>query len=154
MPTPTLAQVAARALDATQIVAVTLWGEARAEPIEGIVAVGCVIRSRVTDAQRRWGSTWQDVCLARWQFSCWLPKGGQANYTKVAALVAQLQGDGAPLPDTLRQCWWVARGVMDQLLADNVGGANHYYAPTIPAPSWARGVDPVAQIGGHLFFRL
>lgn len=154
MPTPTLAQTAAHALDATQIVAVTLWGEARAEPIEGIVAVGCVIRSRVTDAQRRWGSTWQDVCLARWQFSCWLPRGGQANYNQVAWLVGEVSRDGALLPDTLRQCWWVARGIIDALLADNVRGANHYYAPTIPPPRWAHGVEPVAEIGGHRFFRL
>ena len=42
---PDLKAVLDRLTD-VQILALTLFGEARSEPIEGIVGVGCVIRNR------------------------------------------------------------------------------------------------------------
>lgn len=154
MPTLTLAQRAARSLDATEIVALTLWGEARGEPVQGIVAVGNVIVNRVKDRNRRWGSTWQDICLKRWQFSCWMKEGGEKNYAAMTAMVAELAQHHPLKEPQFRQCWWVARGLVDDLLMDHVKGANHYYASTIAAPKWARGLEPTTIIGLHRFFKL
>lgn len=154
MPTLTLAQRAARTLDATEIVALTLWGEARGQPIQGIVAVGNVIANRVRDRERRWGPTWQDICLRRWQFSCWIPQGGEANYERMQEMVAEMAGHFPIRDRMMRQCWWVARGIVDDLLTDQTKGANHYYADTIAPPRWARGQEPTVVIGPHRFYKL
>jgi len=47
------------------ILARTLWGEARGESLAGQVAVACVIRNRVNDAKDRswWGEGYAGVCL-------------------------------------------------------------------------------------------
>lgn len=154
MPTLTLAQRAARSLDATEIVALTLWGEARAEPIQGIVAVGNVIANRTRHPTRRFGATWQDVCLRRWQFSCWIPEGGAANYERMEELVEET-AQHHPLKDkVMRQCWWIARGIVDDLLMDVTKGANHYYATWIAEPKWARGQTPTVILGAHRFYKL
>lgn len=154
MPTLSLAQRAARTLDATEIVALTLWGEARGQPIQGIVGVANVIANRTRDPARRWGLTWQDVCLRRWQFSCWIPEGGRANYERMVEAVSDL-AILRPLKDkVMRQCWWVARGVVDDMILDVTKGANHYYAATIPEPKWARGQEPTVVMGLHRFYKL
>lgn len=158
MPELTLAQQVARKLDATDIVALTLWGEARHEATEGIVAVGNVIANRVRDRERRWGPTWQDVCLKKWQFSCWIPQGGAANYARVKAQAEALMGTRA-IPQMkeprLRECWWVARGIVDQMFRDNTKGANHYHTLTLtPLPKWAKRDAVTCVIGAHIFYRL
>ena len=52
------------------IMAKTIWGEARGEPYNGQVAVAWVIRNR---AERGgwFGNTIREVCLKDQQFSCW-----------------------------------------------------------------------------------
>lgn len=139
------------ALTATQVVAMTIWAEARAEPIEGEIAVGCVIRNRVLRPQR-FGDTWQKVCLAKWQFSCWIPQGGEANYRMLMARCeAALKGD-LPWP---AQADWIAQGIISGAIEDRVAHADHYYASWMPKPpKWAVGVEPVAVIGVHRFFQL
>lgn len=58
-------------LSAAQIMALTIYGEARGESTEGKIAVGSVILERVD--HRLWdGRTIQEVCLRKWQFSCFL----------------------------------------------------------------------------------
>jgi hypothetical protein len=65
---PDLKAVLDRLTD-VQILALTLFGEARSEPIEGIVGVGCVIRNRVTAGLDWWGEGYRGVCLAPYEFS-------------------------------------------------------------------------------------
>lgn len=153
--TPLPADVMA-ALTDPKIVTLTLYGETRNQPIEGQIAVGCVIRNRVEDG--RWGSSFRSVCLARWQFSCWMPEGGQANHDVVMA-AARLMAISDRLPEDplLKQCAWIAQGVMGEWILDTVRLATHYYAPAsmVPAntvPKWAAGRVPVAKKGQHLFF--
>lgn len=129
----------------------TIWAEARAEPIEGEVAVGCVIRNRVL-RPKRFGDTWQKVCLAKWQFSCWIPQGGEANYRMLMTRCeAALKGE-LPWP---WQALWIAEGIISGAIEDRVAGADHYYANwMLKPPKWAEGVQPVAVVGVHRFFRL
>ncbi|MGH3756111.1 MAG: cell wall hydrolase, partial [Pseudonocardiaceae bacterium] len=48
----------------------TLYGEARGEPFDGLVAVAWVIRNRA-ESPRWWGRDVKGVCLHPLQFSCW-----------------------------------------------------------------------------------
>lgn len=138
------------ALSAEQVVAMTIWAEARAEMIEGQVAVGCVIRNRVLKP-KQFGDTWKHVCLARWQFSCWIPEGGEANYRMLMARCdASLAGE-KPWPS---QVMWIANGIISGAAADRVAEATHYFASWMPTPpKWSVGVEPVAVIGTHRFYR-
>lgn len=143
------------ALSDAQVVACTLYGEARSEPIEGIVAVASVIRNRVDDG--RWGHTYKQVCLAPWQFSCWREEGGAANHAEVLR-VSEMLVKSTTLPDNqrLKQCAWVAQGVMGQWLLDNTRNSTHYLTGKLfetNPPAWARGRIPVAQVGNHVFLR-
>jgi hypothetical protein len=141
-------------LSAPAVLALTIFGEARNQPIEGKVAVGSVIRNRL--ASGRWGHDYKAVCLAPWQFSCWTPKGGQANYeTVLAAARTLLRPDGHRGPD-LRECVWVADGLISDVLRDRVANCQHYMTRELwhsHPPSWAKGLDPAIRIGDHVFFR-
>lgn len=154
----TLAETVRAALSDTQIVALTIWGEARGEPIEGQIAVGCVIRNRMKGGH--WGRSYTDVCLAKWQFSCWLEAGGAENYAAMTQRVERLlRGDSEPAGSLYDQCEYVAHGIIEGRLRDNVKGAVNYYAPLamIPEgrmPPWAIGLAPVVEIGAHRFYRL
>lgn len=141
--------------------ALTLFGEARGEPVEGRIAVGSVIRNRVK-APRRFGTTYAAVCHARAQFSCWFRFGGEQNYKLMYDLALAII-EHKPLPlDAVslaiyEETRFVAEGIADERLRDRVRGATHYYAPAamVPrdrVPDWAIGKAPVAKVGSHLFF--
>ena len=138
-----------------QVLALTLYGEARGEPIEGRVAVGCVIRNRVESG--RWGGSYRHVCLQKWQFSCWIPEGGITNYETVMS-AARMLLRGRVLP-VLSECLWIADGLISGALLDRVRGANHYYNPKAMKPvgripGWAKGKTAHVTVGEHLFFTL
>lgn len=135
------------------ILGLTLWGEARSELIEGIVAVGSVIRNRKAD--KRWPDTLRGVCLQRRQFSCWRPEGGEKNYQRMLEIAGQMVRKEPVTLKSLEQCAWVALGITRGALDDRVKGANHYHAVALtPRPSWAQKAVPVAQAGAHVFYRL
>lgn len=134
------------------ILGLTLYGEARGEPVEGIIAVGCVIRNRVLD--KRWPDDYRGVCLQKAQFSCWDAVGGESNFQAVLA-AAQILKAHEPVPPALEQCAWVALGISRGAILDNTKGADHYHALRLtPRPSWAQSFVPVVQIRNHLFYRL
>lgn len=150
----------------THILACTLYGEARSEPTEGILAVACVIRNRVnTDLKQDkrpdwWGEGYRGVCLQPSQFSCWALAGGEGNHKKLAELVAQLKVGPVTDPRYL-ECAWIATGVIKDWVRDVTFGADHYYAPKAVSqpPKWAKGFVPLNNIHpfgrtNHLFFRL
>ena len=136
------------------ILALTLYGETRGEPIEGQIAVGCVIRNRATDAAKRWGTTVRDVCLQPMQFSCWQEKGGAANYATLVEAAQKLAQKQA-VSSVMEQCSWVSLGLSRGAILDTVKGANHYHTVSmVPRPKWAQTQTPVQQRGAHLFYRL
>ena len=142
------------ALTDAQLLVLTIYGEARGEPIEGQIAVGCTIRNRVQTG--RWGASYAKVCLAPWQFSCWRPEGGRANHQVVVA-AAEMLAKSTTLPEdaALRQCAWVGQGVMGHWIQDTVRDATHYLTADLLAsapPRWAVNQTPVARVGRHVFF--
>ena len=130
-------------LSERDIVACTLWGEARNQGDEGLRAVACVIANRWLCKYRHCTSA-HAVCLDPWQFSCWLKN--DPNQPRMLAVARQ--------PDAVfLRAQALADELLQRTLADITRGARHYYAVTMrQAPSWARGKNPCVVIGDHLFF--
>ena len=135
-----------------QLVTLILYGEARSEPVQGIVAVGCVIRNRVRKPGW-WGKDFKSVCLAKQQFSCLFPQGGAGNYKRVVTFAEKLASGKQITNERERQCVWVAHGITGDFVIDTVSGSTHYHTLNLsPRPNWAMGHAPAAQIGGHVFY--
>ena len=136
------------------LLSLTIYGEARGEPLEGQIAVACCVRNRRRDPDHRWGETYRAVCLQPSQFSCWSPAGGVTNHDTVLQAARSLltKADVVPLLD---QAAWVALGISRGAILDTVRGANHYHtASLVPRPAWTKGRTPLLQKGGHVFYRL
>ena len=133
------------------VLALTIYGEARNQAVEGKIAIGNVCRNRLKT--NRWGSSYERVCLAPMQFSCWSPQGGLSNYTTLQALAQQIMNGKPPKGDPiLDECYWIASGIQSGAAQDNVDAATFYFVTNSKMPSWAIGHLPVCVIGAHSFF--
>jgi hypothetical protein len=146
----------AAGLSERDVLALTLHHEAGGERLEGMAAVGCVIRNRA--AWGAWGPTMRDVCLARKQFSCWMRSGGVKNFERLQMHVKAIRELGIT-PPLMRRAYEMADALLGDTLGDVTAGADHYYAPLAmdepgDVPHWAKGRAPVAIIGKHRFYRL
>lgn len=140
-----------------QIVACTVWGEARGGSSRLKQGVGSVIQNRVAIQRTDWGLTPQAVCVAPRQFSCWMESGGPSNYHALMDLITNLQAPGFVIGPSYRECLAVAWQVTGRHLEDVTRGAHYYFAPAamVPAgrvPSWAEGKQPTAVIDTVEFF--
>lgn len=100
--------------------ACTLFGEARGEPIEGIIAVANVIKNRAYSSQK----LYKDICLAPNQFSCW--NSNDPNYPQITKLLSDAEGGQIFTDPYTRQCFAVAKAVYENDFRDNVKGAKNY----------------------------
>jgi len=128
------------------LLALLIWGESRGEPVEGQVAVACVVRNRVL----RLSHDWRAVILAPWQFSCF--NADDPNAVKVQR-AADVLMTGALTP-ALAQALWIAEGVIAGAVIDNTGGAKNYLTTALlqsRPPSWAVDRPILARIGAHSF---
>jgi|APTNR8051073442_1049403.scaffolds.fasta_scaffold30057_1 hypothetical protein len=126
------------------ILARTLWGEARGErdPGKSMAAVASVVLNRVR-RQTYWGKSIIEVCQKPWQFSCW--NLNDPNLRKLQ----QVSASNAVFALALS----IASEAANNRLADATKGATHYYARTLGRPPrWAVGKTPCEKIDGHLFF--
>ena len=132
--------------DEMDVLARTLYGEARGEGLTGIEAVANVIMNRVQIAREKggywWGNSVKDVCLKPFQFSCWNPD--DINFDVIQSIT--------PCDPIFYVCQHVAMRAVRGTLKDSTGGATHYHALSVN-PAWARHLIPCAQIGNHLFYR-
>ena len=142
------------ALDDTEILTLTLWGESRGCSDAGRRAIANVILNRVALRASRigpatWGRTIKDVCLAPYQYSCWLPD--DPNRAKMLNPSTMTALDAA----AMKQCRAIADEAIQGGLIDNTNDADSYLVTSIASrTSWARGKTPVAVIGAHSFYRL
>lgn len=131
----------------TDVLARTIWGEARGQSQEGKEAVASVIMNRVRIGQEHqgywWGESVISVCQKPWQFSCW--NKDDPNYPKLMAVTARNL--------EFSTCLRIARRAVYGLLADPTGGATHYHAKSI-TPYWTAGEVPIETIGAHIFYKL
>ncbi|MGE3779404.1 MAG: cell wall hydrolase [Pirellulaceae bacterium] len=125
------------------VIARTIWAEARGEGRAGMEAVACVIRNRANHP-RWWGSDYSSVCLKPNQFSCW--NATDPNLPKLRAVTSADSQFALALE--------IASAVVDGTLSDPTRAVDRYFAATIAAPSWAAEDKFVRQIGNHKFYRL
>lgn len=131
------------------VLALTIWGEARGEPVEGQIAVAQVVRNRLSDATNT-APRWRDVCLAPKQFSCF--NENDPNYPKIQRAATMLLTQ-EPTPE-LRQALWIADGVMGGMLMDNTKGSRNYLTFALygtKPPKWAVNKPIKTRIGSHVF---
>jgi N-acetylmuramoyl-L-alanine amidase len=129
------------------VLARTIWGEARGEGKEGMEAVASVILNRVAVAKRLdgywWGNTVIQVCQKPYQFSCWNKL--DPNFKKLISVDEQ----DMYFATALR----VAHRAMLGFVKDPTKGATHYHALNV-SPDWAKGHTPTNRIGHHVFYAL
>lgn len=93
----------------------TIWGEARGEGREGMIAVAWVILNRASIGGW-WGNSIETVCLKPWQFSCWNANDPNAPYMRGRKAIPGHQytaaREAAPWPAFLehQQRWSRASG--------------------------------------------
>ncbi len=121
------------------IMARTIWGEARGEEDLGKLAVGHVIMNRVRQP-RWWGRDIRTVCFKPYQFSAWNHNDPNRS------LIWKASG---PVFDL---CYHIAGLVLLEEYPDNTYGATHYHAQSV-YPSWAKSLVRTCVIGGHTFYR-
>ncbi|PHN28987.1 cell wall hydrolase [Pseudomonas sp. ICMP 561] len=133
------------------ILARTLWGEARGEGLPGQIAVAWTIRNRVemdlnNDGKPDWwGEGYSGVCLKPYQFSCW--NKNDPNYPFLSG------AKQIPFRE-LAQARIAADLVIDGKQPDPTSGATHYYATTMPkAPAWVAKAKQTLKLGHHIFFK-
>ncbi len=129
------------------VLARTLWGEARGEGTEGMHAVAAVILNRVRIAEERgkywWGGNIIQVCQKPYQFSCW--NRSDPNFRKLQ----DADENDLYFATALR----LSRRAVIGALEDTTEGATHYHAIGT-MPYWAKREKPTAVIGKHIFYRL
>jgi spore germination cell wall hydrolase CwlJ-like protein len=125
--------------------ALTMWGEARREGEPGMRAVGHVIDNRRRAGMH--GAYVTDTVGEAFQFSCWNP--GDPN--REAMLNVERVRPGSEDHRTWEEARLIAHEIMAGRSADTTGGALFYHTTAV-SPRWSRGVEPVRQIGSHLFF--
>lgn len=125
--------------DDMDVLARTIWGEARGEGGEGMLAVAAVVLNRWRD--NRWPGSIAAVCWQPKQFSCW--NEGDPNRAKMERLTIDKRSFHAAFLAALHSL----------TMPDPTDGANHYYAITIRPPSWSRRMSETARIGRHVFLK-
>jgi spore germination cell wall hydrolase CwlJ-like protein len=131
------------------VLARTLWGEARSEGANGMRAVAHVILNRVLIAEANGGEYWWGhdvitVCQKPYQFSCWNP--ADPNRPKLM----KVDEADTEFATALR----IARRAVLGCLGDDITrGADHYHTVDI-LPFWAKGERPAVTIGRHHFYKL
>lgn len=124
------------------VMARTLWGEARGEGYSGMQAVANVIMNRVK--RGGWyGLTPSEVCKKPYQFSCWLKS--DPNYQKLTTVTTS---------DRLfKQAVDIATAAVNGTLPDITGGATEYHTKAV-TPKWDYSkLTKTASIGQHIFYK-
>lgn len=123
----------AQAATEADIVAATLILEAGGEYAAGSMeAVHEVIRNRAVKRSL----TVAEVCLQRFQFSCW-------NSGKIEAKVAKAKRHPR---------WSEAVRIVNGPMTNFARGADHYHADYC-SPYWAETMTATVKIGRHIFYK-
>jgi N-acetylmuramoyl-L-alanine amidase len=129
---------------AADVLARTLWGEARGCGAAGMRNVSMVIMNRVKHP-RWWGHDIVSVCLDPEQFSCW-----NANDPNLPKLKAVTTEDPA-----FRLALTVAQAAIAGTVTDITKDADSYYAVTMRTPpAWAARATRTVTDGWHWFCRV
>lgn len=106
----------------------TIAREASGESLEAQVYVGAVIRARMS--ARRLSA--KEVCLQKWQFSCWNKGTHQKQRSKAELIKA-------------KQAWELSKDIKIK--------PSHYFDTSITKPRWANKMILVKSIGRLRFYK-
>jgi hypothetical protein len=145
-----------QSLDEKQIMGLTICREAGGEPDEGKVAVGTVILERVD--HRAWdGNNVKEVCLMKWQFSCY--NEHDKGYGKTLHMAEQW--DQCFATDfSLMNCYSLAVGMLSGIIprhpilaaAHCCQYLNPRWAPKTKSEWLESGMKVILAVGHHEFF--
>lgn len=129
------------------ILARVIFGEARSLPKQGIIAVGWVVKNRISDS--RWADNYHDVILQPKQFSAFRDSDKNYKFVKNPFI------DKTQI-DEWYECYEIAGKIMQGNLDDPADGANHYFSDFIPAPAWTKkkNAEFKIKISNTLFYDL
>ena len=123
-----------------QLLAATMVAEAGGEGSNGMIAVGNVVKNRITTG-RGPGSTVSSVIMAPSQFSAW-------NNQDPNAYVSTVQNT-----PTYQTAYNLAGQVLSGQVGDNTNGATSYYNPKLASPAWGNSGTVTATLGNHTFLK-
>ena len=123
------------------ILARTVWGEARGEEFLGQRCVAHVVINRwqADEGQFRKDDTIATACLRHAQFSCWTAT--DPNFEEMQTI--------GPEARSFRIAMRAALEALDE--PDPTEGARHYKTAGVN-PEWSKGREPVIVMGSHYFF--
>ena len=129
-----------------RLLALTMWGEGRSRGELGMASIGHVVinRSRADG----FGGSIAHVLWKHRQFSCW--RASDPN-RQAMRNIASLPRDGADWRQW-QQAKKIAHGLLHERRRDPTRGAT-YYAVRGARPAWSKGMQQVALLGGHRFYR-
>lgn len=128
-----------------QILAKTVWGEARGEGVAGMEAVASVVLNRLKVGYRG-QTTATGVCLQPSQFSCW--DANDPNRILLTGIDKHPDND-------FKAALGVASRALSGQIADPTRGSKHYVSTSLPQsmrPTWLREKRPCIVIGRHEFY--
>lgn len=125
------------------LLARTLQAEAGNQGMEGMLAVGSVIRNRA--ASGRYGEGIEGVILKPGQFSAWNSRRNPDGSFVYAGGEQGQNMDFTPNEEALA----AADAILSGNYEDKTNGATHYYNPAISQPKW--GNSNFRRIGDHVF---
>jgi spore germination cell wall hydrolase CwlJ-like protein len=124
------------------VLARTIWGEARGEEQLGREGVAAVVLNRLKRGQpHRFGATIADVCLKPRQFSCW--NADDPNFEKLQRV--------DETDRHFRACIEIAERAVNGTLLDPTNGSDHYHTIHV-SPVWSMEKQPAVVIGVHKFY--
>ena len=127
------------------ILARTIYGEARGEPLKGQEAIASVVLNRLAISCKKgkywWGNSIAEICLKPWQFSCW--NKNDVNYK----IITEISAENSAYKLAKR----VAMRAISGLIEDATYGSTHYHNKKV-RPSWSIGKIPAAVIGSQFFY--
>lgn len=131
--------------DDEDVLARTIYGEARGESLKGMEAVTSVVLNRLKISKKKgrywWGNTIEEICKKPYQFSCW-------NKKDVNFEIINRVSDDNPV---FCMCKRIAMRAVSGVLEDSVCGATHYHTKKI-RPLWTLGKIPCLEVGAHVFY--
>lgn len=124
-----------------ELLARTIWGEARGEGRKGMEAIAAVIVNRMMHPTR-WAHDVYGVVTADKQFSCWNER--DPNRVKLLDRLTD---------DEFKVALEIARNALEHRSMD-LSGATHFHVKTI-APCWSssKDVKRLKRIGKHVFYK-
>ena len=132
-----------------EILALTILGESRGEPIEGQIAVGCIIQNRCFRQQ----TDYKTICFAPKQFSCW--NDNDPNRDMLIATAEKWKHFNYSAIEN--QVRWVAQGIFNEMILNTMGERQNYMTLDLfhnARPKWARDATQLKVIKNHIFFHV